>query len=105
MKRRKFLKRASLTGIGVAVGSSIFANRPSNKLNEFKDLKRIRYTTSHPKDVTKDLIDAHQTCEKLMPVLHLPVQSGSSKLLESMKIYSVVDIIGKYNLMKQTMMV
>ena len=54
------------------------------KLNEFKDLKRIRYTTSHPKDVTKDLIDAHQNCEKLMPVLHLPVQSGSSKLLESM---------------------
>ena len=37
MKRRKFLKRASLTGIGVAVGSSIFANRPSNKLNEFKE--------------------------------------------------------------------
>ena len=37
MKRRKFLKRASLTGIGVAVGTSIFANTPSNKLNEFKE--------------------------------------------------------------------
>ena len=54
------------------------------KLNEFKELKRIRYTTSHPKDVTSDLIEAHQYCEKLMPVLHLPVQSGSSKILNAM---------------------
>ena len=54
------------------------------KLNEFKELKRIRYTTSHPKDVTNDLIEAHQYCEKLMPVLHLPVQSGSSKILNAM---------------------
>ena len=54
------------------------------KLNELKELKRIRYTTSHPKDVTKDLIKAHEICEKLMPVLHLPVQSGSSKVLNAM---------------------
>jgi len=54
------------------------------KLNEIKELKRIRYTTSHPRDVTKDLIEAHKSCEKLMPVLHLPVQSGSSKILEAM---------------------
>ena len=54
------------------------------ELNKFKELKRIRYTTSHPKDVTKDLIEAHQYCEKLMPVLHLPVQSGSSKVLNAM---------------------
>ena len=54
------------------------------RLNEFKELKRIRYTTSHPNDVTKDLIEAHKTCEKLMPILHLPVQSGSSKILNAM---------------------
>ncbi len=54
------------------------------KLNDIKDLKRIRYTTSHPKDVTKDLIEAHRSCEKLMPILHLPVQSGSSKILKAM---------------------
>ena len=54
------------------------------KLNELKELKRIRYTTSHPKDVTMDLILAHKSCDKLMPVLHLPVQSGSSKILNSM---------------------
>ena len=54
------------------------------KLNDIKGLKRIRYTTSHPKDVTKDLIQAHKFCEKLMPILHLPVQSGSSKILNAM---------------------
>ena len=54
------------------------------KLNDLKELKRIRYTTSHPKDVTKDLIEAHKNCEKLMPILHLPVQSGSSKILKAM---------------------
>ena len=54
------------------------------KLDKFKELKRIRYTTSHPNDVTKDLIEAHKSCEKLMPILHLPVQSGSSKILNNM---------------------
>ena len=55
-----------------------------SELNALKELKRIRYTTSHPKDVTKDLIEAHKSCEKLMPILHLPVQSGSSKILKAM---------------------
>ena len=54
------------------------------KLSELKELERIRYTTSHPKDVTNDLIEAHKSCKKLMPVLHLPVQSGSSKILKAM---------------------
>jgi tRNA-2-methylthio-N6-dimethylallyladenosine synthase len=54
------------------------------KLNKIKELKRIRYTTSHPNDVTKDLIEAHKYCKKLMPILHLPVQSGSSKILNAM---------------------
>ena len=49
-----------------------------------KDLIRIRYTTSHPKDVTEDLINVHKNCEKLMPILHLPVQSGSTKILNAM---------------------
>ncbi len=42
-------------------------------------LERIRYTTSHPNDMTDGLIAAHGEIEKLMPFLHLPVQSGSSK--------------------------
>ena len=54
------------------------------EISKIKDLKRIRYTTSHPKDFTQDLIDVHKNCEKLMPLIHLPVQSGSNKILEAM---------------------
>ncbi len=54
------------------------------KLNNIKNLKRIRFTTSHPKDMTEDLIDCYRDCKKLMPFLHLPIQSGSDKILKSM---------------------
>jgi tRNA-2-methylthio-N6-dimethylallyladenosine synthase len=47
-------------------------------------LERIRFTTSHPNDMEDDLIAAHGDCEKLMPYLHLPVQSGSNKILKAM---------------------
>ena len=47
-------------------------------------LERIRYTTSHPADVTDALIDAHGEVDKLMPYLHLPVQSGSNRILRAM---------------------
>jgi len=55
-----------------------------NELNNIKNLKRIRFTTSHPKDMTEDLIDCYRDCEKLMPFLHLPIQSGSNKILKLM---------------------
>jgi len=48
------------------------------------DLLRIRYTTSHPNDMTDGLIAAHAEVEKLMPFLHLPVQSGSDRVLRAM---------------------
>jgi tRNA-2-methylthio-N6-dimethylallyladenosine synthase len=47
-------------------------------------LARIRYTTSHPNDMTDGLIAAHGEVEKLMPFLHLPVQSGSNHILKAM---------------------
>jgi tRNA-2-methylthio-N6-dimethylallyladenosine synthase len=47
-------------------------------------LERIRFTTSHPNDMGDDLIEAHGTCAKLMPYLHLPVQSGSDRVLKAM---------------------
>jgi tRNA-2-methylthio-N6-dimethylallyladenosine synthase len=53
-------------------------------LNDIDGLERIRFTTSHPNDMTDDLIAAHGECEKLMPYLHLPVQSGSNKILKRM---------------------
>ena len=53
-------------------------------LAEIDGLERIRYTTSHPRDVTDDLIEAHATVAKLMPFLHLPAQSGADAVLEAM---------------------
>ena len=53
-------------------------------LNDVDGLERIRFTTSHPNDMTDDLIEAHRDCPKLMPYLHLPVQSGSDKILKRM---------------------
>ncbi len=47
-------------------------------------IKRIRYTTSHPNDMTEDLIEVHGSEPKLMPFLHLPIQSGSNKILKDM---------------------
>ena len=62
-------------------------NRLSNLITEIErieDIKRIRYTTSHPKDMTEDLIDLYKNSQKLMPLVHLPVQSGSDKILKLM---------------------
>ena len=53
-------------------------------LARLPDLHRIRYTTSHPTDITDGLIAAHGEIEKLMPFLHLPVQSGSDRVLKAM---------------------
>ena len=54
------------------------------ELNKIKELKRIRFTTSHPRDMSDDLINCYRSCNKLMPILHLPVQSGSNKVLKLM---------------------
>ncbi len=54
------------------------------EISKIKKIKRLRYTTSHPIDFTDDLIKAHGSCNKLMPLIHLPVQSGSNKILKGM---------------------
>ena len=53
-------------------------------IEKISGIKRIRYTTSHPKDMTKDLIEVYKESKKLMPLVHLPVQSGSNKVLNLM---------------------
>ena len=53
-------------------------------LEKFTELKRIRYTTSHPLDMTDDLIECYKKSKKLVPFVHLPVQSGSNKILKLM---------------------
>ena len=53
-------------------------------LDNLNGLKRLRYTTSHPNDMSKELIECYKYTDKLMPFLHLPIQSGSNKILEKM---------------------
>ena len=74
----------------ILLGQNVNAYKYDNKrlsdlliaLDKISGLQRIRYTTSHPKDLTQDLIEVHGDSKKLMPILHLPVQSGSSKILK-----------------------
>jgi tRNA-2-methylthio-N6-dimethylallyladenosine synthase len=54
------------------------------ELEKFTELRRIRYTTSHPKDMTEDLIHCYKVSKKLMPLIHLPIQSGSNNVLKLM---------------------
>ena len=54
------------------------------EIEKLSGIKRIRYTTSHPNDMTDDLIEVYKVSKKLMPLVHLPVQSGSDKILELM---------------------
>ena len=55
-----------------------------NELEKFTEIKRIRYTTSHPRDMTDDLIECYSNSKKLQPFVHLPIQSGSDKVLKLM---------------------
>ena len=54
------------------------------EIEKISGIERIRYTTSHPKDMTEDLLEVYKDSKKLMPLVHLPVQSGSNKILKLM---------------------
>ena len=69
-------------------------NRLSNLILEIEKIsriKRIRYTTSHPKDMSDDLIEVYKNSKKIMPLVHLPVQSGSDKILDLMNRKHTID--------------
>ena len=71
-------------------------------LDQFSELERIRYTTSHPRDMTDDLIDCYSYSNKLMPFVHLPIQSGSNKMLELMnRKHTVDDYLKVYERLKK----
>ncbi len=73
-----------------------------NELENFKELKRIRYTTSHPVDMTEDLIECYSSSKKLMPFIHLPIQSGSNKMLKLMnRKHKVEDYLDIFNKLKK----
>jgi len=84
-----------ITLLGQNVNAYNFENKKLSdiisEISKIKNLKRIRYTTSHPRDFSEDLIDAHKNCEKLMPLVHLPVQSGSNKVLQAMNRKHTID--------------
>lgn len=71
------------------------------KVNEVEGIERIRYMTSHPKDFSNELIDAMKDCEKICSQLHLPVQSGSNRILKAMnRHYTKEEYIEKINKIK-----
>ncbi|WP_417246219.1 tRNA (N6-isopentenyl adenosine(37)-C2)-methylthiotransferase MiaB [Celeribacter sp.] len=69
---------------GAGEGGTWGLARLIRELAKVDGLERIRFTTSHPNDMEDDLIAAHGDCDKLMPYLHLPVQSGSDRILKAM---------------------
>jgi len=72
------------------------------EINKISDIKRIRFTTSHPKDLNDKLINAFSEIEKLMPHLHLPLQSGSNKVLKLMnRNYTKEDYLAKIEKIKK----
>ena len=72
------------------------------EIEKIPEILRIRYTTSHPKDMTDDLIETYSKSKKLMPLVHLPVQSGSDKVLELMnRKHDIEDYIKVYNRLKE----
>ena len=94
----------------ILLGQNVNAYKNNNKrlsdiiyaLEKKKKLLRIRYTTSHPKDMTNDLLEAHKDCSKLMPLLHLPVQSGSDKILKSMnRKHSIKEYLNIISVLKE----
>ena len=71
------------------------------ELENFEQLERVRYTTSHPKDMTEDLINFYKKSKKLMPLVHLPVQSGSNKILKLMnRKHTIEEYIEVYEKLK-----
>tara|TARA_B100001057_G_scaffold313508_1_gene313662 strand:- start:329 stop:1657 length:1329 start_codon:yes stop_codon:yes gene_type:complete len=72
------------------------------EIEKISTIKRIRYTTSHPKDMTDDLIDVYKVSKKLMPLIHLPVQSGSDKVLKIMnRKHNIKEYLNIFNKLKQ----
>ena len=73
-----------------------------NEIEKIKNIDRIRFTTSHPKDMTDDLIEVYRDSKKLMPLIHLPVQSGSDKILSLMnRKHTVKEYLKTYERLKK----
>ena len=98
----------------ILLGQNVNAYNYKNSSKEFRlsdlimslektnGVERIRYTTSHPRDMTKDLLDCYKNSKKLMPFVHLPIQSGSDKILKLMnRKHKVEEYISTFNYLKK----
>jgi len=94
----------------ILLGQNVNAYNSENKklsnlileIEKLPEIKRIRYTTSHPKDMSHDLIEVYKNSKKLMPLVHLPVQSGSNKILELMnRKHTIVEYFRIYEQLKE----
>jgi len=99
-----------LTLLGQNVNAYLFQDKDKNyklsdlilELDGIKELERIRYTTSHPRDMSDDLIECYSSSKKLMPFIHLPIQSGSNKILKLMnRNHNVEKYLEIYKLLKK----
>ena len=96
---------SEITLLGQNVNAYKYQNfRLSNiilEIEKIPEIKRIRYTTSHPRDMTEDLINVYNISKKIMPLVHLPVQSGSDRILKLMnRKHLVSDYIKTYEKLK-----
>jgi tRNA-2-methylthio-N6-dimethylallyladenosine synthase len=72
------------------------------EIEKIQGVERIRYTTSHPKDMTEDLIEIYKYSKKLMPLVHLPVQSGSDKVLKLMnRKHTIKEYLNTFDKLKE----
>ena len=94
----------------ILLGQNVNAYKKNNfklsnliyEIEKISSIKRIRYTTSHPKDMTDDLIEVYRDSQKLMPLVHLPIQSGSDKVLKLMnRKHSVKNYLEIYEKLKK----
>tara|TARA_Y100000590_G_scaffold337858_1_gene384947 strand:+ start:25 stop:1392 length:1368 start_codon:yes stop_codon:yes gene_type:complete len=99
-----------ITLLGQNVNAYLFKDKNYNyklsdlimSLDKISELKRIRYTTSHPLDMTDDLIDCYKNSKKLVSFVHLPIQSGSNKILNLMnRKHTVEDYLKIYDKLKK----
>ena len=99
-----------ITLLGQNVNAYLYKEKSNNfrlsniimALEKFPKLKRIRYTTSHPIDMTDDLIECYKKSKKLVPFVHLPIQSGSNRILQLMnRKHTVEQYISVYEKIKK----
>lgn len=92
----------NVNSYGNDLGEEINFSSLLRELNTIEKLGRIRFMTSHPKDLTDDVIDAIAECDKVCKYIHLPIQSGSTRILKAMnRKYTKEDIIDRVKKMKE----